>query len=94
MLPALDNFVSYGNDVFNARADYRQMVLDIYLTAMAANELGEQDRVNACKLAESMLLNLRGHIDDVRVVFRGLLFLSRLLDAPFEGIASHHCHRA
>jgi hypothetical protein len=27
--------------------------------------LGENDRVNGCKLPESLLLNLRGHIDDV-----------------------------
>src|SRR6266850_3441189 len=65
MLPSLDNFVSYGTDVFRARADYRQKALDIYTTALSSENLGENDRVNGCKLAESLLLNLRGHIDDV-----------------------------
>ncbi|KAA1474736.1 ARM repeat-containing protein [Dentipellis sp. KUC8613] len=64
MLPSLDNFVSYGTDVFKARADYRQMILDIYTTSITNGQLGENDRVNGSKLAESLLLNLRGHIDD------------------------------
>ena len=68
MLPSLDNFVSFGTDAFKSRADYRQMVLDIYTTCMSSDQLGENDRVNGCKLAESILLNLRGHVDDVRVM--------------------------
>jgi hypothetical protein len=66
MLPALDNFVSYGPEMFKSRPDYRSMMLDIYKTAMESDQLGENDRVNGCKLAESMMLNLRDHIDDVR----------------------------
>ncbi|KAL4253351.1 Armadillo-like helical [Pleurotus pulmonarius] len=64
MLPSLDNFVSFGVDMFKSRPDYRQMVLDIYTTAMTSPQLGENDRVNGSKLAESILLNLRGTIDD------------------------------
>ncbi|RPD62608.1 ARM repeat-containing protein [Lentinus tigrinus ALCF2SS1-7] len=64
MLPSLDNFVSFGGDVFKQRPDYRQMVLDIYQTSITSDHLGENDAVNGCKLAESMLLNLRGSIDD------------------------------
>ncbi|EIN12803.1 ARM repeat-containing protein [Punctularia strigosozonata HHB-11173 SS5] len=64
MLPALDNFISYGPEVFKARSDYKDMALDIYVTAMASEQLGENDRVNGCKLAESMLLNLRGYVDE------------------------------
>lgn len=66
MLPSLDNFVSFGSDVFKARSDYRQMALDIYTTSVTSEHLGENDAVNGCKLAESLLLNLRGHIDEVR----------------------------
>lgn len=65
MLPSLDNFVSYGSDVIKNRPDYKQMLLDIYTTSITNNQLGENDRVNGCKLAESILLNLRGHVDDV-----------------------------
>ncbi|KAI0632293.1 ARM repeat-containing protein [Trametes polyzona] len=64
MLPSLDNFVSFGTEVFKARADYRQMVLDIYQTSITSDHLGENDAVNGCKLAESILLNLRGFADD------------------------------
>lgn len=65
MLPALDNFVSYGTEMFKSRPDYRQMVADIYTTAIVSEQLGENDRVNGSKVAESLMLNLRGHIDDV-----------------------------
>ena len=65
MLPSLDNFVSFGSEVFKARADYRQMALDIYTTSVTSEHLGENDAVNGCKLAESLLLNLRSHFDEV-----------------------------
>ncbi|KAI0337442.1 ARM repeat-containing protein [Trametopsis cervina] len=64
MLPSLDNFVSFGGDVFKSRQDYRQMALDIYTTAITSEHLGENDAVNGCKLAESLLLNLRGFFDE------------------------------
>ncbi|KAJ6504734.1 armadillo-type protein [Mycena vitilis] len=64
MLPSLDNFVSYGSDVIKTRPDYQRMLLDIYTTAITSEQLGENDRVNGCKLAESILLNLRGSVDD------------------------------
>lgn len=65
MLPALDNFISFGSDAFKARADYRHMMLDIYQTSLQSEQLGENDRINGCKIAESLLLNLRGHVDDI-----------------------------
>ncbi|PPQ78743.1 hypothetical protein CVT25_010746 [Psilocybe cyanescens] len=64
MLPSLDNFLSYGADVIKARPEYKQMVVDIYTTSITNEQLGENDRVNGSKLAESLLLNLRGGIDD------------------------------
>ncbi len=65
MLPSLDNFVSFGSDVIKARPDYKRMLVDIYTTSIANDQLGEHDRVNGSKLAESVLLNLRGNIDEV-----------------------------
>ncbi|KAJ7019445.1 armadillo-type protein [Mycena alexandri] len=64
MLPSLDNFVSYGSDVIKTRPEYQRMLLDIYQTSITSEQLGENDRVNGCKLAESILLNLRGSVDD------------------------------
>ncbi|KAI3621267.1 nonsense-mediated mrna decay protein [Moniliophthora roreri] len=40
------------------------MLVDIYTTSLTNKQLGENDGVNGCKLAESVLLNLRGHVDD------------------------------
>lgn len=67
MLPSLDNFMSYGKEVFYVRADYCEIILDIYESTMANTQGGENDCVTACKLIESLLLNLRGHVDQVRV---------------------------
>jgi len=65
MLPSLDNFLSYGSDVIKSHVDYKQMMVDIYTTSITNDQLGENDRVNGSKLAESILLNLRGAVDDV-----------------------------
>ncbi|KAF8886227.1 armadillo-type protein [Gymnopilus junonius] len=64
MLPSLDNFLSYGTDVIKSRSDYKQMLVDIYTTSITNEHLGENDRVNGSKLAESLLLNLRGSMDE------------------------------
>ncbi|GAW02680.1 nonsense-mediated mrna decay protein [Lentinula edodes] len=77
MLPSLDNFISYGAETIKQRTDYKQMLLDIYTTSITSDHLGENDRVNGCKLAESMLLNLRGHIDD---------FLQPIIATTFKGL--------
>ena len=74
MLPSLDNFLSYGSDVIKATPDYKRMLVDIYQTSITSEHLGENDKVNGSKLAESVLLNLRGHVDEVR----SLQFLERL----------------
>jgi len=66
MLPSLDNFLSYGSDVIKATPDYKRMLVDIYQTSITSEHLGENDKVNGSKLAESVLLNLRGHVDEVR----------------------------
>lgn len=92
MLPSLDNFVSFGVDVFKARQDYRQMALDIYTTAITSEQLGENDAVNGCKLAESLLLNLRGFIDEVCV---SVPIMHKLRDQRCYvlGSPSHYQHR-
>lgn len=69
MMPALDNFLSYGSDVFKTRQDYKNMVLDVYTKCLNSSQLGESDFINGCKLADSILLNLRGCVDDVSFYF-------------------------
>lgn len=65
MLPPLDNYISYGRDVFVSNEQIQHMVYDIIDTVMKSDRLGEHDRVCACKLMESVLLNCRGHVDNV-----------------------------
>ncbi|KIY65274.1 ARM repeat-containing protein [Cylindrobasidium torrendii FP15055 ss-10] len=64
MLPFLDNCVSFGSAAIQARPEYKQMVVEIFTISMTSEHLGENDRVNGCKLAECMLLNLRGTVDE------------------------------
>lgn len=68
MLPSLDNFVSYGSEVIKGRPDYKKMLVDIYTTSITNDQLGENDRVNGSKLAESILLNLRANVDEVHLL--------------------------
>jgi len=65
MLPSLENFMTWGQDVFIARPDYRGMILDIYTSVMPDEHLGAADRCVASKLIEALMLNYRGHIDDL-----------------------------
>lgn len=69
MLPSLDNFISFGSEMIKSRPDYIQMLLDIYTTSLTNEQLGENDKINGSKLAESMLLNLRGCLNDVSFIF-------------------------
>lgn len=69
MLPSLDNFVSYGTDVIKANEEYKRMLVDIYVSSIKGEHLGENDKIHGSKLAESILLNLRGCVDNVCLLF-------------------------
>jgi hypothetical protein len=79
MLPSLDNFISFGSETIKSRPDYIQMLLDIYTTSLTNEQLGENDKINGSKLAESMLLNLRGCLNDVCFIFFRCVVFSNLL---------------
>ncbi|KAL7276738.1 Nonsense-mediated mRNA decay protein 5 [Rhizina undulata] len=64
MLPALDNYVSYGADTLRQNPVYLEAVFDIIQTIFTNDRLGAMDRICGCKLAEAVLLNLRGHVDN------------------------------
>ncbi|KAH6912647.1 armadillo-type protein [Coprinopsis sp. MPI-PUGE-AT-0042] len=64
MLPSLDNFVSYGTEVIKANEEYKRMLVDIYVSSIKGEHLGENDKIHGSKLAESILLNLRGCVDN------------------------------
>ncbi|BFZ61216.1 Nonsense-mediated mRNA decay protein 5 [Saitoella coloradoensis] len=63
MLPCLDNFVSYGADSLRQNPTYLAAIIDIIQTVFSSDRLGAQDRICGCKLAEAVLLNLRGAAD-------------------------------
>lgn len=64
MLSTFDNLVSYGTDVFKSNATYRQLLLGIYEKAMTSDQLGLGDQISACRLADVVLLLLKGCIDE------------------------------
>lgn len=62
MLPALDNIVQYGAPQLVQRPDYVQALYDMVSGPFKEDAEG-LERISACKLAEAMMLCLRGQID-------------------------------
>lgn len=63
MLPALDNFVQYGAVHLMEKREYVQALYGMVEDMFKDEKVGGVDRICACKLAEAMMLSLRGHID-------------------------------
>ncbi|KAF9981705.1 hypothetical protein BGZ65_003657 [Modicella reniformis] len=83
MMPSLDNYLSYGKELFCTNENAQHSIYDFIDTVMKSDHLGENDRVQACKLAESFLLNCRGHVDKYIAPILNLVFHYL---APEEGI--------
>ncbi|GAA5825525.1 hypothetical protein JCM3770_004314, partial [Rhodotorula araucariae] len=60
----IDNCINYGAEYLSTSTDYRRYVLEIFNMAMTSRALGAEDRVIACKLAETLLLRLHGQVDE------------------------------
>ncbi|OTB03929.1 hypothetical protein M426DRAFT_167601 [Hypoxylon sp. CI-4A] len=63
MLPALDNFVQFGAPQLVQKPEYVQALYGMVQDMFQDQKVGGVDRICACKLAEAMMLSLRGHID-------------------------------
>lgn len=63
MLPALDNYVSYGSEMLVQNPAYLAAVVGMVEDIFCDDKVGGVDRICGCKLAETLMLNLRGHID-------------------------------
>jgi importin-7 len=63
MLPALQNFVSFGIPHLVQSPEYVNALYSMVADLFDEVKLGNIDRICACKLAESMMLHLRGQID-------------------------------
>ena len=69
MLPALDNYVAYGAETMAQNPVYIEVLTSMVSDIFHDEKVGGVDRVNGCKLAESLMLNLRGHVDHYIPVF-------------------------
>lgn len=72
MLPALENFVNYGWKQLIENRAYLDAMADMIRTIFRDEKVGGVDRICGCKLAEILMLNLRGGIDDFMPEFIGL----------------------
>lgn len=63
MLPALDNYVTYGTEVLTQNPNYIEALVIMVEDIFTDEKVGGMDRICGCKLAESVMLTLRGHID-------------------------------
>lgn len=63
MLPALDNFVTYGSETLIQTPAYIQALVSMVSDIFYDEKVGGMDRICGCKLAESIMLNLRGHVN-------------------------------
>jgi hypothetical protein len=64
MLPALENFVNYGTPTLIQNRPYLEAIVDMVRTIFKDDKVGGVDRICGCKLAEIIMLNMRGHVDD------------------------------
>ncbi|TGO07744.1 hypothetical protein BTUL_0249g00040 [Botrytis tulipae] len=69
MLPALDNFVQYGSAHLVQSPQYLDAFFGMVADMFADDKVGGVDKICACKLAEGMMLSLRGHIDQYVLQF-------------------------
>lgn len=75
MLPALDNFVQYGRVHLAQTPQYLDAMFSMVQDMFADQKVGGVDRICACKLAEGIMLSLRGHADQYVVAFVRLSLL-------------------
>ena len=81
MLPALDNFVAYGQQSLIAKPQYLAAMVGMVRDIFADPKVSGVDRICGCKLAESIMLNLRGHVDNYAPIFIELA-MSVLANTP------------
>ncbi|KAK7530338.1 armadillo-type protein [Phyllosticta citribraziliensis] len=82
MLPALENFVTYGYEALITQRAYLEAIVDMIRTIFKDDKVGGVDRICGCKLAEILMLTLRGHIDDFVPEFVTLPMAVLLNDEP------------
>ena len=64
MLPAFENFIQFGPAHMIQHTQYIDAVVDMIKTVFEDKKVGGVDRICGCRLAEALMLSLRGHIDE------------------------------
>ena len=90
MLPALDNFVSYGADTLVQTPTYIEALVGMVSDIFHDEKVGGMDRICGCKLAEAIMLNLRGHVDRFVPTFVELAM--RMLSSNELKVKSYRIH--
>ncbi|KAF2748212.1 ARM repeat-containing protein [Sporormia fimetaria CBS 119925] len=65
MLPALENYVNYGAETLIHNREYLDAIMGMIRTIFQDDKVAGVDRICGCKLAEIVMLSLRGHVDDL-----------------------------
>lgn len=82
MLPALENFVAYGAEALKTSRPHLEAIVDMVRTIFTDEKVGGVDRICGCKLAEIVMLSLRGHVDEFIPEFIQLSMSVLLNDEP------------
>ncbi|KAL2834288.1 armadillo-type protein [Aspergillus cavernicola] len=90
MLPALDNYVAYGSQTLVENPVYLAAVVGMVEDIFRDEKVGGVDRICGCKLAETIMLNLRGYVDQYIPVFIELAM--RVIDAGEARTKSYRLH--
>ncbi|KAG0157021.1 Armadillo-like helical [Penicillium digitatum] len=90
MLPALDNYVAYGSDMLVQNPAYLDAMVGMVQDIFSDEKVGGVDRICGCKLAETLMLNLRGHIDQYIPLF--IEMAMRVIDAGEASTRSYRIH--
>ena len=64
MLPALENYIQFGPEHMIQNPPYIEAVVEMIRDIFEDKKVGGVDRICGCKLAEALMLSLRGHIDE------------------------------
>ncbi|KAJ5804964.1 hypothetical protein N7474_010851 [Penicillium riverlandense] len=90
MLPALDNFIAYGSEMLVQNPAYLNAVVSMVEDIFTDEKVGGVDRICGCKLAETLMLNLRGHIDQYIHIF--ITLAMRVIDSGEARTKSYRIH--
>ena len=69
MEPTIDNYIVYGKEILMQSTELQLRFVDMINTIMTSEVeyVTDSDRLRACRLMESMMLNLKPAIDNVYI---------------------------